>query len=186
MSADISLPIGPHPRKQQKATKTSPEVFWCISLYGVTTNWAQLCISRWTYACILLEKNLLSHVFSWSCFSNVHPFTCVCFRKTLLHMFAPAKAIQHNWLSKEPLSFHFRGSMKMKALLTVTLAICDRSGAWAESSYCVFPGCHSGWLKSRLPPSWNTLEFHQWWTSLHGAALWDSTQEEGVNCWYLQ
>jgi hypothetical protein len=35
-----------------------------------------------------------------------HPFTCVWFRKTLLHVFAPAKPHPTWWLSKEPLSFY--------------------------------------------------------------------------------
>ena len=33
------------------------------------------------------------------------PLNCVCFRQTLLHVFAPAK--HHPTLSKELLSFHF-------------------------------------------------------------------------------
>jgi hypothetical protein len=45
VSADISLPIVPSPWKWQKATRSHKHSinFWCVSLYGVTTNRAQQC-----------------------------------------------------------------------------------------------------------------------------------------------
>jgi hypothetical protein len=81
--------------KQQEATSTPPEVlflfFWCVSLYGVTTNGAQLHNVRWANVCMLLAENPSSC--GLSCALAKHPFTHVCFKKTLLHVFAPAKTI---------------------------------------------------------------------------------------------
>jgi hypothetical protein len=59
---------------------TPPEVFWCVSLYGVLTNAAQQCNVRQTNTCVLLAKiphHMFFHVFALA----EHPFTRVCFMK---------------------------------------------------------------------------------------------------------
>jgi hypothetical protein len=69
------------------------------------TNAALLCSVRLTNTCVLLAKNPSSRVLSCACFSRVPsllrllpsftrlplPCTCVHFKKTLLHRFAPAE-----------------------------------------------------------------------------------------------
>lgn len=44
-------------RKRQEPASIAPEVFGCISLYGVTTNGAQLQNVRQTNKCVMLAKN---------------------------------------------------------------------------------------------------------------------------------
>ena len=77
VSADVTLPIAPSPRKWQEATSTPPEDFWCVSLYGVQTNTAQRHKVKWTNTCTSLAKNLLSHVFSCTCLSRTSCLLCL-------------------------------------------------------------------------------------------------------------
>ena len=83
---------GPHSAEVARSCSITQKVFclfvWWVSLYGVPTNAAQLHNVRWTNTCVSLAKNLYMsfHVFALA----KHPFTCVHFRKTLLHVFAPA------------------------------------------------------------------------------------------------
>ena len=86
---------------------TPLEVFWNLSLYGVLTNWAQWNSVTRTNTCGSLSKDASPHVLSHAGCSqkSFHlyllqpnipsclpwPFTSVCFRNTLLHIFAPAK-----------------------------------------------------------------------------------------------
>ena len=58
--------------KQQNLQYTTGN-FQCISLYRVLTKAAQLHNLRWTKTCVLLAKNLSSHVLSCACF-NVTSF----------------------------------------------------------------------------------------------------------------
>jgi hypothetical protein len=89
-------------KKLQHTTRS----FWWVSLYGVLTNPAHLCNVRQTNTCMLLTKNPSSCVLSHACFSRtsfhlcllqLYVTSCVCLSKT-----------PSNWLSKEPLSLHFR------------------------------------------------------------------------------
>ena len=79
------------PESSEAATNysTPPEVFWCVSLYGVPTNAAQLRNVRQTNTCVSLAKNLSSHVLSCACFSRT---------SSLLHL------LQQNILSGVRLS----------------------------------------------------------------------------------
>lgn len=56
VSADNALPISL--QKQQEAIRScsTPQVFWCVSLYGVPTNAAQLSNVRWANPCMSLAK----------------------------------------------------------------------------------------------------------------------------------
>jgi hypothetical protein len=98
VSADIPLPISLIPRKQQKNCSTPPELFWCVPLYRLLTNAAQLCHVRQTNTCASLAKNPSSFVFSRALAE--HPLLClrqlnvVCLSHSHLcplHVFAPAK-----------------------------------------------------------------------------------------------
>jgi hypothetical protein len=55
---------------------TPLEVFWCVSLYGVLTNAAQLCNIRWTNTCVLLAKNSSCDL-SRACFSRISSLLCL-------------------------------------------------------------------------------------------------------------
>jgi hypothetical protein len=88
-----------------KKLSTPPEVFGVF--HGVPTNEAQLHSVRGINAYMSLAKNPSTHALSHACFSrNIlspvsasgkHSFMCLLQQNT----------IQHNGLSKEPLSFHF-------------------------------------------------------------------------------
>ena len=65
---------------------TPPEVFWCVSLYGVLTNAAQLCNVRQTNTCVFLANNSSPYVLSHVCFSRTF-FFYVC----LLHQTVPSR-----------------------------------------------------------------------------------------------
>ena len=56
---------------------TPQEVLWCISLYGVSTNAAQLHSVRQTNTCVSLAKNPSSHVLSRACFSRTSSLLCL-------------------------------------------------------------------------------------------------------------
>jgi hypothetical protein len=93
---------------------TPPEGFWCVSLYGVLSNAAQLSNVRWTNACMLLTKNLSSRVLSRACVSRTskpsftslpQPFTPVStLRKHRFPCLPQQNTIQPTF--KKPLSFH--------------------------------------------------------------------------------
>jgi hypothetical protein len=99
VSANITLPNGPNPQKWQQTNKqtkttktcsTAPAVFWCVSLYGVLKKWSS------TLQCKAGQyMHIVSRVFHRVSFHVLalaeHPLSYVCFRKTLLHVFAPAK-----------------------------------------------------------------------------------------------
>ena len=72
-SDDITLQISSGPKKQH----TTRSFFWCISLYGVPTNAAQLCNVRQTNTCVLLAKNPSSHVLSHACISRTSSLLCL-------------------------------------------------------------------------------------------------------------
>jgi hypothetical protein len=106
-------------KKLQHITRS----FWCVSLYGVPANAAQLCNVRRTKACMLLSKNPSSLGLSRACFSRISSLLCLLQQKhsftswplsftpvsTLTkHSFTclpQQNTIQHNWLSKEALKF---------------------------------------------------------------------------------
>jgi hypothetical protein len=115
----------PEPSKAVRNCRIPPEALWWVSFYEVPTNGAQLHNVRWTNTCVFLAKSPSSRVLSHACFSRIsflfylfwwnislrvclslspvstsekHSFMCLPQQNT----------IQHNWLSKEPLSFHFR------------------------------------------------------------------------------
>jgi hypothetical protein len=60
-----------------RSCSTTSEVFWCISLYGVSTNGAQLCNERRTNICVLLAKTPSSHILSCACFSRTSSLLCL-------------------------------------------------------------------------------------------------------------
>ena len=67
----------PESEEAARNCSTPPEVFWCISLYGVLTNAAQLCNVRQTNTCMLLAKNPSSRVLSCACFSRTSFHLCL-------------------------------------------------------------------------------------------------------------
>jgi hypothetical protein len=99
---------------------TPQEVLWCISLYGVSTNAAQLPSVRQTNTCVSLAKNPSSHVLSRACFSRTSFHLCllqpnipswVCLSLSAVSasgkhslIYSPQQnTISYNWLSKEHL-----------------------------------------------------------------------------------
>jgi hypothetical protein len=75
VSTDITLAIRPSPQKRQ-ATRTAPEVFWCISSYEGTTSGAQQCGVSRTNTCVSVAKDLSSWVLSRGCFSRTFSHLC--------------------------------------------------------------------------------------------------------------
>jgi hypothetical protein len=67
----------PKSKETARNCSTPPEIFWYVSLYGVTTNGAQLCNVRQTNTCALLAKNPSSRVLSWACFSRTSLLLCL-------------------------------------------------------------------------------------------------------------
>ena len=101
------------PWKQQKATGTSQEVLWWVSLYDITTSKDRQCNVRRTNAGMPPAKNreaeqsepMLELPLSWGHIyipskyhasfhmstTAKHPFTCICFRRTFFHVSALAR-----------------------------------------------------------------------------------------------
>jgi hypothetical protein len=92
------------PGSSNKLQHTTRRFFWCVSLYGVETNGAQLYNGRRTNTCVLLAKNRSSR----ACFSRTSTLPCllqwnipswVCLSlspvstsaKCFFNVFAPAK-----------------------------------------------------------------------------------------------
>jgi hypothetical protein len=105
VSAEISLANQPEAKEATRSHSTPPEVFWCISFYGVPTTKAQLHNLRQTNTCVSLVKNPSSCVLSHACFirtsfqektktktkkipkqtnknKNKKTPSCICFSKT--------------------------------------------------------------------------------------------------------
>lgn len=62
---------------RKKLQHLTRRFFWCISLYGVPTNAAQLHNVRRTNSCLLLAKNFSSHALSCACFSRAYSLLCL-------------------------------------------------------------------------------------------------------------
>jgi hypothetical protein len=105
VSADITLPIRPSLWKCQETAAHHKKFSWCVSLYGVPTNIAQLCNVRQSNTCMLLAKNPSSCVLSCACFSRTSFHLCLLQLNILSHV-CPSNT-PSNRLSKEPLSFLF-------------------------------------------------------------------------------
>lgn len=109
----------------QEATGTS-QGLWQVSLYDIITNRAWQHNVRQTNVCMSLEEDpllcilscacLAEYFYTCFCFSETffhvstivkHPFTFVCFRKSLLRMSAPAKYDLTQLLSKEIIRSYF-------------------------------------------------------------------------------
>jgi hypothetical protein len=60
-----------------KKLQHTTRFFWCVSLYGVPTNGAQLHNVRWTDTCMSLAKNPSSSVLSRVCFSRTSSLLCL-------------------------------------------------------------------------------------------------------------
>jgi hypothetical protein len=111
--------------KKLKKPKHTTRNSWCTSLYGVPTN--ELSYILWgrpKHACCQKKKKI--HHVSFHVLALIeHPFTCACFSENIPswvclslspvsasgeHSFpcsSQQNTIQHNGLSKDPLSFHF-------------------------------------------------------------------------------
>ena len=67
----------PESTEVARSLDTPPEVFWCISLYGVLKISAQPQCVRQTNTCVLLAKNPSSCVLSHACFSRTSSLLCL-------------------------------------------------------------------------------------------------------------
>jgi hypothetical protein len=67
----------PESTEAARNCSTPLQVFGAISLYGSSTNATQLHNVRQTNTCMLLAKNLLSHVLSCACFSRISTLLCL-------------------------------------------------------------------------------------------------------------
>jgi hypothetical protein len=114
----------PKSEEEARSYSTSPEEFWCISLYEVLTNAAWLHNVRRTDTQVSLVRNPSPCVLSHGCFSRTSSLLClrqwnIPSRLSLSlspvstsgkHSFMSLpqqNTIQHISLSKEPLNFHF-------------------------------------------------------------------------------
>ena len=86
VSADITLPINLSLQKGEEATRTPPEVFWCISLYGVMINEVHQCDVRQTNICVSLVKSPSPCVHSHACFNRTSFPLCLLQRNILLRV----------------------------------------------------------------------------------------------------
>jgi hypothetical protein len=84
--------------------------FGCVSFYGNTTNRAQPCNVRWTNTHVLLSKNPSSLIMLHACFRK-HPFTCVCFIETFLHIYLSKTPSDTTDFPKKPLNFPFQRNL---------------------------------------------------------------------------
>jgi hypothetical protein len=99
-------------------------------VHRVPTNAAQVHNVRWANICVSLAKNPSSGVLSHGFFSRTSSLLCLLQWKVPLpaclsltpestsenHSFMclpQQNSIQHNWLSKEPLSFHFTEGLEV-------------------------------------------------------------------------
>jgi hypothetical protein len=76
----ISCHHFPNPPKSMEAERSCRNLtrrFWCISLYGVMTNWAQHHNVSWTNTCVPLAKNRLVCILSHACFSKTSFHLCL-------------------------------------------------------------------------------------------------------------
>lgn len=64
-------------RSGKKAATSYQKFFWCIFLYGVQTNVAQLHNVRWTNTYVFLTKNPSSRILSRACFSKTFFLLCL-------------------------------------------------------------------------------------------------------------
>jgi hypothetical protein len=96
---------------------STPPSFWCVSLYGIPTNAAQLHKVRRTNTCVLLAKNPPSRVLSQACFSRASSLLCLLQRNvpsqvclSLSHLCPLQLNVPSSSTNspKNPLSFHFR------------------------------------------------------------------------------
>lgn len=127
---------------------TPLDVLGCISLYA-----AQLLSVRSTNTCELLAKNPSSYVLS--CALAEYPFSCVCFSKMFLHMFAPAEDHPIKLTSQKPLKSSLQcGDMESCRLRPGVCPVICRFrivSGWASyaSYHYIFPSdivhrCQSG------------------------------------------
>jgi hypothetical protein len=117
-----------------RTCRIPPQGFWWVFLYGVPTNASQLHSVSQTNMCALLTKNPSSRVLSCACFSRA------CFHLCLLQLNDPSRiclslssvsipekhsftclphqnTYQHNWLSKEPLSFYLTWGLTLCVMM---------------------------------------------------------------------
>ena len=77
----------PESAEAARSRSTPPEVSWCISLYGVLTNEAQLCNVRRTNTCVSFHLIFFSSKTSFHlCLLHWNVPLPVCFNKTSLHL----------------------------------------------------------------------------------------------------
>lgn len=123
VSADITLPISPSPRKWQETAAHHQKFFGSVSLYGVSTNAAQLRNARWTQCmCVVSKESFITCPFA-CCFSStsfhltfLREFalafhTCVHFNKTFLHVFVTRDTWQTK-TSKNTIQMTFQKTLK--------------------------------------------------------------------------
>lgn len=99
VSADMTA-NRPRSWNSQEAIRT-PHVFWCFSLWS-PDKWSTMIHVRQTDTCVI-TKNPSSRVLSHVSIAK-HPFICVHFRETLLHLSASAK--------RRPTQLTFRRTLK--------------------------------------------------------------------------
>jgi hypothetical protein len=125
-SADITQPISPNPQKWQETAvscNTPQEVLWCVSLYRVSTNATQLQCKTDQHIIIVSKESLITCRFTCLLWQNIlSPVSASVKHSFVVYLslspvstsgkhssmcFPQQNTIQHNWLSEEPLSFHF-------------------------------------------------------------------------------
>ena len=179
LTALVTARTSIQPESLEVATNcsTPPEGFWCISLYDISTNAAQLHNVRLTNTCVLLAKNPPSRVLSCACFSKTSSLlcphwsalafhTCVHFNKIFLQVFAQANTIQPSFqrnlkfplqspvrlLFSLPITWQLQSSKAERSMaygLTKVSSIWEQIGVRLKLSRC-----KEICIKERRPKSW--------------------------------
>ena len=105
----ISCHHFPNPPKSMEAERSCRNLtrrFWCISLYGVMTNWAQHHNVSWTNTCVPLAKNRLVCILSHACFSKTSFHLCLLQENTPLFV-RPSKTPSDTTCFPKRPCFHF-------------------------------------------------------------------------------
>lgn len=106
VSADMTA-NRPRSWNSQEAIRT-PHVFWCFSLWS-PDKWSTMIHVRQTNTCVI-TKNPSSRVLSHVSVAK-HPFTCVHFSETLLHLSASAKHRPTQLTFQRTLKFPLAGTL---------------------------------------------------------------------------
>jgi hypothetical protein len=133
VSADITLPISPSMQKQQEAAAHHQkffDAFLSMESWQVELNYK---MQGEPYACCW--QRILKHVSFHVLGLEEHPFTCVHFRKTLLHVFVLAKHHPTQLTFQRTLKFPIQRVVCYSSNFSVTIALVGVSCQTSHDSF---------------------------------------------------